>query len=91
MAADGVKPSMAGDIWSHKGCSLMGICIYGITSKWIMKEWLVCATPFGQTRHTGVAIDDITVAPSLVHTAHCAAPAKRAINTMLTPLSTMAT
>ena len=31
MVASGVKPSMAGDIWSHGGCSLMGICFYGIS------------------------------------------------------------
>ena len=61
MVADGVKPSMAGDIWSHGGCSLMGICFYGISSAWKMDEWLVAATPFGSTRHTGEAIDSITV------------------------------
>jgi hypothetical protein len=63
MVASGVKPSMAGDIWSHGGCSLMGICFYGISRpQWKMDEWLVAATPFGSTRHTGEAIDSITVA-----------------------------
>ena len=62
MVVDAVKPSMAGDIWSHGGCSLMGICFYGISSQWKMHEWLVAATPFGSTRHTGEAIDSITVA-----------------------------
>jgi len=61
MLADGVKPSVAGDIWSHKGCSLMGITLYGINSNWTIQEWLVSATPFGATRHTGEAIDAITV------------------------------
>ena len=61
MVAGGVKPSMAGDIWSHGGCSLMGICFYGISESWKMEEWLVAATPFGSTRHTGEAIDSITV------------------------------
>ena len=60
MVIDGVKPSMAGDIWSDGGCSLMGICMYGISSAWTMDEWLAAATPFGSTRHTGEAIDDIT-------------------------------
>ena len=51
MAMDGVKPSMAGDIWSDGGCSLMGICLYGINSSWKMDEWLAAATPFGSARH----------------------------------------
>jgi len=62
MVIDGVKPSMAGDIWSDGGCSLMGICLYGINSAWKMDEWLVAATPFGSTRHTGDAIDELTCA-----------------------------
>jgi hypothetical protein len=62
MVIDGVKPSIAGDIWSHKGCSIMGICMYGISSSWVINEWIVAATPFGATRHTGDTIDDITVA-----------------------------
>jgi hypothetical protein len=61
MMVDGVKPSMAGDIWSHKGCSLMGVTLYGINNKWTIQEWLVSATPFGATRHTGEAIDTVTV------------------------------
>ena len=32
MVIDGVKPLIAGDIWLHGGCSLMGICMYGIGS-----------------------------------------------------------
>ena len=62
MVVAGVKPSMAGDIWSHGGCSLMGICFYGINDSWKMDEWLVAATPFGSTRHTGEAIDEISAA-----------------------------
>ena len=60
MVMDGVKPSMAGDIWSDGGCSLMGICMYGINAAWRLDEWLVAATPFGSTRHTGEAIDQLT-------------------------------
>jgi hypothetical protein len=63
MVASQVKHSMAGDIWSHGGCSLMGICFYGISRPtWKIEEWLVAATPFGSTRHTGEAIDSMTVA-----------------------------
>ena len=58
---DGVKPSIAGDIWSDRGCSLMGVLGYGIDRSWVMREWLLAATPFGATRHTGEAIDQITV------------------------------
>ena len=77
MVASQVKPSMAGDIWSHGGCSLIviniaiGICISITISicfccisrpAWKIDEWLVAATPFGSTRHTSEAIDSITVA-----------------------------
>ena len=58
---DRIKPSMAGDIWSDRGCSLMGINLYGISKSWVMDEWLGAATPFGSTRHTGDAIDTLTV------------------------------
>jgi hypothetical protein len=61
MLIDGVKPSISGDIWSDRGCSLMGICMHGIDRNWKMHEWLVAATPFGSTRHTGEAIDKITL------------------------------
>jgi hypothetical protein len=56
-----IKPSMAGDIWSDRGCSLMGINLYGIGANWVMDEWLAAATPFGRTRHTGDAIDQLTI------------------------------
>jgi hypothetical protein len=58
---DRIKPCIAGDIWSDRGCSLMGINLYGISKRWVMDEWLAAATPFGTTRHTGAAIDSITV------------------------------
>lgn len=60
MCIDGVKPSIAGDIWSDHGCSIMGICMYGINKQWQFKEWLAAATPFGSTRHHGEAIDSVT-------------------------------
>ena len=62
MVIEEVKPLIAGDIWLHGGCSLMGICMYGIGPSWTIKEWLVDATPFGATRHTGDAIDALNVA-----------------------------
>lgn len=58
---DGLKPSISGDIWSDRGCSLMGVLGYGIDRQWVMREWLLAATPFAATRHTGDAIDQITV------------------------------
>ena len=61
MMIDRIKPTMAGDIWSDRGCSLMGINLYGISKIWTLDEWLAAATPFGSIRHTGAAIDSITV------------------------------
>jgi hypothetical protein len=52
---------MAGDIWSDRGCSLLGITLYAISKTWKLEEWLVAATPFGTTRHTGDAIDATTL------------------------------
>jgi hypothetical protein len=52
---------------------LLGISLYAITKKWELEEWLAAATPFGTTRHTGDAIDAITLEalrkPSLGSTA----------------------
>ena len=58
---DHIKPSIAGDIWPDRGCSLLGVLGYGIDQSWVMREWLLAATPFGSTRHTGAAIDQLTV------------------------------
>ena len=58
-----VASQVPGDIWSRGGCSLIGICFCCISRPaWKIDEWLVAATPFGSTRHTGEAIDSITVA-----------------------------
>ncbi len=62
MVINGVKPSIPGDIWLRGRCSLMGICVCGIGPSWTIKEWLVAATPFDVTRHTGDAINALTVA-----------------------------
>eukprot|EP00966_Prymnesium_polylepis_P261681 6045132-Prymnesium_polylepis.1 len=32
LRAEGIKPGMAGDIWSDRGVSLLAICQYNITA-----------------------------------------------------------
>ena len=52
LLADGLKPSVAGDIWSDKDVSLLGLVLYGINRRWEMVELLAVCTPFSEERHT---------------------------------------
>ena len=61
---DGIKPSISGDIWSDRGCSLMGVLGYGIDSNWVMREWLLAATPFGATPAGGAPAPAFGAAPT---------------------------
>ena len=66
----GIKPAMAGDIWSDRGVSLLGLCEYYMSDDWTIEELVLAATPFSE-RHTGEAIDlktrDACVAAGLTH------------------------
>lgn len=70
LRANGLKPAMAGDIWSDRGVSLFGMCEYYMSDKWEIEELVLAASPFSQ-RHTGAAIDTVTrdacVAAGLTH------------------------
>ena len=55
----GIKPAVAGDIWSSHGVSLFGMCQYHMTDDWEICELLLAASPFSQ-RQTGDAIDETT-------------------------------
>ena len=55
---DGLKPSSAGDIWSDKDVSLLGVVLYGIDKEWKMHELLAVCAPFSQISHTGDNIED---------------------------------
>ena len=57
LIAAGVLPSIAGDIWSENGLSILGITVYFINDDWVMVERLVDAVPFGTVAHTGVNIE----------------------------------
>ena len=50
---DGIKISIAGDLWSDNGMAINGICGHGITHNWEMKTVLLTASPCGHERHTG--------------------------------------
>ncbi|KAL1514647.1 hypothetical protein AB1Y20_003739 [Prymnesium parvum] len=56
----GLKATIAGDIWSDRGVSLFGIVQYHIDYEWNIVELLTAATPFSDERHTGDAIDKKT-------------------------------
>ena len=49
---DGIKISIAGDLWSYNGMAIYGICGHGITRNWEMKI-VVLAASCGHERHTG--------------------------------------
>ena len=54
---DGVKPSIAADIWSDSTVSLMGTCLYYIDKDWLgLHEVLIGCTGFTGERHTGEII-----------------------------------
>lgn len=53
----GVKPSIAADIWSDTSVSLLGVMLYYIDDKWEgLHEILLGCNGFSGLRHTGVAI-----------------------------------
>ena len=56
LLADGLKPTIAGDIWSDKDVSLLGLVLYGINRRWEMVELLAVCTPFSEERHTNGTI-----------------------------------
>ena len=56
----GIKPAVAGDIWSSHGVSLFGMTQYHITDDWEICELLLASSPFSKNRHTAEAIDDKT-------------------------------
>lgn len=60
MRKAGLKPSIAGDIWSDRGVSLFGICQYHIDDGWNIIELVTAASPFSKERHTHDAIDEKT-------------------------------
>lgn len=51
----GIKPAIAGDIWSDRGVSLLGCTHYHVTDEWTIKEFVLAASPFSE-RHTADAI-----------------------------------
>ena len=61
LAADGLKPTVSGDLWSKKGCALLGLISHGIlaapckdgTVDWVMLEVLTGAVPCAKEHHTG--------------------------------------
>ena len=70
----GIKPAMAGDIWSDRGVSLLGLNEYYMSgdasTPWKIEELVLAAKPFS-VRHTGEAIDlttrDACVEAGLTH------------------------
>jgi len=60
LRAAGIKPAMAGDIWSDRGVSLLGLCEYYMSDEWTINELVLAASPFSKERHTGEAIDTKT-------------------------------
>ena len=60
LRAAGIKPAMAGDIWSDRGVSLLGLCEYYMSDEWSIEQLVLAAKPFNKVRHTGEAICEAT-------------------------------
>ena len=60
LQADRIKPAAAGDIWSDRGTSVLGVCQYYIDSSWNIIELVAGAKPFSNESHTGEAINEKT-------------------------------
>ena len=59
LRANGMKPAMAGDIWSDRGVSLFGMCEYYISDEWEILELVLAAKSFSE-RHTAENIEKVT-------------------------------
>ncbi|KAK3247611.1 hypothetical protein CYMTET_42895 [Cymbomonas tetramitiformis] len=52
LKAEGILPSIAGDIWLEGGIAIFGILVYWLTPDFEYVEKLLAAIPFGEVRHT---------------------------------------
>ena len=59
LRAQGIKVAMAGDIWSDRGVSLLGLCEYYISADWEIVALVLAASPFNE-RHTAENICEKT-------------------------------
>ena len=57
LIAEGISPSIAGDIWSEGGVAIFGILAYWITKDFKYKEKLLSAIPFGDVRHNALELE----------------------------------
>ncbi|KAK3281790.1 hypothetical protein CYMTET_10436 [Cymbomonas tetramitiformis] len=60
LLAEGILPSIAGDIWSEGGIALLGILVYWVDCEMNLHEKLLGAIPFSDVRHTGYEIGEAT-------------------------------
>ncbi|KAK3233221.1 hypothetical protein CYMTET_56474 [Cymbomonas tetramitiformis] len=58
--AEGISPSIRGDIWSQGGIAIFGILAYWIDAEFKYHERLVGAIPFSAVRHTGPKLEAAT-------------------------------
>ncbi|KAK3234342.1 hypothetical protein CYMTET_55406 [Cymbomonas tetramitiformis] len=60
LLAEGIMPSIAGDLWSEGGIAIFGILVYWIDKGMVLHEKLLSAVPFSDVRHTGLEIERST-------------------------------
>ena len=58
--AEGIDPSISGDIWSDRHVSLFGILVHFIDKDFKLHEFLCGAIPFSGEAHTGANMSDAT-------------------------------
>ncbi|KAK3277523.1 hypothetical protein CYMTET_14474 [Cymbomonas tetramitiformis] len=57
LLAEGILPSIAGDIWSEGGIAIFGVLVYWMNADFEILERLVGAIPFSGVRHTGLEVE----------------------------------
>ncbi|KAK3257892.1 hypothetical protein CYMTET_33037 [Cymbomonas tetramitiformis] len=60
LLAEGILPSIAGDIWSEGGIAIFGILVYWVDNDGVYHQKLLGAIPFSEVRHTGGEIERAT-------------------------------
>ncbi|KAK3249077.1 hypothetical protein CYMTET_41484 [Cymbomonas tetramitiformis] len=58
--AEGISPSIGGDIWSQGGIAIFGILVYFIDKNFVFHERLVAALPFSSVHHTAEEMERAT-------------------------------
>ncbi|KAK3254091.1 hypothetical protein CYMTET_36682 [Cymbomonas tetramitiformis] len=60
LLAEGILPSIGGDVWSQSGASIFGILVYWLDKEFVVHEKCLAAIPFSSVRHTAEELEKAT-------------------------------